>query len=63
MALSVNWGCPLFVSATHLTFCLFMGVWVGWFAARDLELGSLIGLLLFWTRPFVDLPLLLRWSS
>jgi hypothetical protein len=63
VALSVKWGCPMFISTTHVALCIFIGVWIGWFAAKDLGLGSLIGLLLallFWTAPFVYLHFLLR---
>ena len=63
LAQSVKWGFPLFISATHVILCVFIGVWLGWFAAKDLQLGSLNGLLLallFWTAPFVYLHYLLR---
>ena len=63
VALSVKWNCPMFISTTHVVLCIFIGVWIGWFAAKDLGLGSLTGLLvalLFWTAPFVYLHFLLR---
>ena len=63
LAQSVKWGLPLFISFTHVILCVFTGVWLGWFAAKDLKLGSLNGLLLallFWTAPFVYLHYLLR---
>ena len=63
MAASVEWGHPVFVSLTHLVLSVFMGVWLGWFAAKDLKLGSLIGLLLallLWTSPYVYVHFLMR---
>ena len=59
----VQWGCPLFISVMHVLLCVFIGVWLAWYAARDLKLGSLIGLLLaliFWTTPYVYLHFLMR---
>src|SRR6187549_2625850 len=63
VAASVKWGYPIFVSVTHLVLGVFMGVWLGWFAARDLKLGTLIGLLLallLWTSPYLYLHFLMR---
>lgn len=63
VAASVKLGCPLFVSITHLVLAIYIGVWVGWFAARDLRLGTTIGLLLallFWSTSYVYLHFLIR---
>lgn len=63
IAQSVRWGFPVFISATHVILCIFIGIWVGWFAAKDLRLGPLAGLLIafvFWTTPFVYIQFLLR---
>ena len=63
VALSVKAGFPLFISVMHVLLSVFIGVWVAWFAARDLRLGSLVGLLLallFWTTPYVYVHFLMR---
>ncbi len=63
VAASVKWDFPVFVSVTHLALGVFMGVWLGWFAARDQKLGSLVGLLvalLLWTSPYIYVHFLMR---
>jgi hypothetical protein len=60
---SVIAGHPAFISVTHVLLSIFIGVWIGWYAAHDLRLGSLVGLLLallFWTTPFIYLHFLMR---
>lgn len=63
MALSVRFGFPVFDSFVHLALSLFIGVRIARYASRDLQLGSLIGLLLaliFWTAPSTYLHFLMR---
>ncbi|MDB6114572.1 MAG: hypothetical protein JWQ62_1517 [Lacunisphaera sp.] len=63
VAQSVKWGWPIFDSPVHWGLAVFIGVWLAWFAGRDLKLGSLPGLLLallFWTTPFIYLHFLMR---
>jgi hypothetical protein len=63
VALSVKSGFPLFISITHVVLSVFTGVWLSWFAAKDLKLGSLIGFLLallFWTTPYLYLHFVFR---
>ena len=63
VALSVHWGWPVFISLTHGLLGTFLGVWIAWFVARDLRLGSLVGLLaalLLWTGPCFYLHFLTR---
>ena len=63
VAATVHAGQPVFVSVVHLALSVFMGVWLGWFVARDLKGGSLLGLLvavLLWTTPFIYIHFLMR---
>ena len=63
IAQTVKFGCPLFISATHILLGTFIGVWVAWFAAKDLRLGTTIGLLialLFWSTTYVYINFLIR---
>lgn len=63
MAWTVRGGFPVFDSFVHLALSLFIGIRLAHYAARDLGLGSLIGLLLallFWTAPSTYLHFLMR---
>lgn len=63
IAQSVKLGYPLFISITHIILGIFIGVWVAWFAAKDLRMGTTIGLLialLFWSTTYVYINFLIR---